>query len=60
MRNDIRALDDRMNRFETHVTQQFAEIKGEITDLKREVNTLQQSYVNHLITEHNIKPAQPS
>ena len=59
-KTDIKTLDDRINRFEMHVNQQFAEIKGEISDLKRDVNTLQQSYVNHLITEHNIKPAQPS
>jgi len=60
MRSDIKALDARMNRFENHVTQQFAEIRGEISDLKRDVNTLQQSYINHLITEHNVKPVKPS
>lgn len=52
--------DDRVNRFENHVNQQFAEIREEISHLKRDVNTLQQSFVNHLITEHNIKPVQTS
>lgn len=60
MRNDIKALDDRMTRFETHVNQQFAEIRGEISGLKRDVHTLQQSYINHLISEHNVSSMQPS
>ena len=59
-KDDIKILDDQIGRFETHVNQQFAEIRGEISNLKRDVNTLQQSYVNHLITEHNVRPMQPS
>ena len=59
-KTDIKTLDDRINRFETHVNQQFAEIRGEISGLKRDVSTLQQSYINHLITEHNVRPPQPS
>ena len=60
MKNEIKSLDDRIIRFETHVNQQFAEIRGEINNLKRDVNTLQQSYVNHLITEHNVRPMESS